>query len=103
MINSVVTVATQLIQNSDSYFSGKEKSGTRYQLTERNILKLSGHNRYLPDDYVEALKLEMLQRDWLMFKIDSGAYAFLLMQQTNNWPRISVKYVLKSDDEDETE
>ena len=99
MINSVASVACQLITNCALYFSGREKSGTRFQMTERNILKLSGHNRYLPDDYAEALRAEMLQRDWLMFKVEAGVYAFLLLQQTDNWQRLSVKYVLGTDDE----
>ncbi|QQO90471.1 hypothetical protein pEaSNUABM5_00329 [Erwinia phage pEa_SNUABM_5] len=94
-IQTPAVVAESLVHNAQNYFGIKGKSCTRFSTTEKNILLLSGHNRYLPDDYVDQLKRSFHDIDWLMFKVGTDDYAFLSLSQTKNWSRLSMKYLDK--------
>jgi len=90
-------VAALLVLNMKSYAEEKNKTITRIIITGNVVAGLFGYrNSYIEPSVLQELEFHLRQRGYLIFPVDCGQYALLLISQTRNWVRLSARRVESS-------
>lgn len=92
-IRPAAETVSLLLLNAQLYGESRGKRITRFQVTTTNIRRLSGHNRFVPEEYIAEIQTELQKLDWTMIRFDDTAYGILAMDQMTNWTRLGVDRV----------
>ncbi|MDU0994440.1 MAG: hypothetical protein E7A54_15890 [Morganella morganii] len=87
---SALSVAKLIILNAFLYATEKDKSITRYKISNTTLRKMSLRNS-LRERFLDEVKDELADLGWIMVRNNNDENCFMVMDATENWPKLSAK------------